>query len=298
MGYTHLMIPMKHDIGRHCVTVLGNKIWEDPRTKEEELAWVDRFPEETVDELERDKGPYAFASQYQQSPEPRGGSIIKRDNWKMWEEKFYPNFDFILGSLDTAYTTKEENDPSALTIWGVYRDEHKNARIMLMYAWRKRLEFNDLVQEIVNTCTKDKRTVMGPRFPVDRVIVEAKASGISVAQELRRLCMDGEFGVELIKLKGNTDKVSRLHSVQHLFAEGMIFAPGYPDTGMWRDFAGMVIDEVSIFPHGSHDDLVDTTSMAMRYLRDNGFMIRDVEKELDETEEMTYRGRAKALYPV
>lgn len=330
MGYTHLMIPMYHDLGRHCRTFWGQVngmdengdpfSWDDPRTEEDELAWPDRFTQNVCAELERDKGPYAWASQYQQSPEPRGGSIIKRDYWKLWENNYYPNCEYILASLDTAYTTKESNDPSALTIWGVFREEmdvipatfrdelqpigpppkvHGNVKVMLLYAWRKRLEFNDLVQKVIDTCTKDKRKVDGPRFPVDRVIVEAKASGISIAQELRRLCtLDNNFGVELIKLKGNQDKVARLHSVQHLFAEGMIYAPVYPDTGMWRDFAGMVIDEVSIFPHGSNDDLVDSTSMAMRYLRDNGFMVRDQEKKLEDEDEMMYRGRPMPLYPV
>lgn len=320
MGYTHLMVPMYHDTGRHCRTYWGFKAgedeegpysWTDPRTEEGELAWPERFPQYICSELERDKGPYAWASQYQQSPEPRGGSIIKRDYWKMWGEPFYPNCEYILASLDTAYTTKESNDPSALTIWGVYREEHDtvvngriikvkgDTKVMLLYAWTKRLEFNELVQQVIDTCTKDSRKIPGPRFNVDRVIVEAKASGISVAQELRRLCsLDGKFGVELVKLKGSMDKVARLHSVQHLFAEGMVYAPGYPDTGMWREFSGMVIDEISIFPHGSHDDLVDSTSMAMRYLRDNGFMVRSEEKELDENEEMMYRGPGMPLYPV
>lgn len=320
MGYEHLMIPMLHDTARHCVTSIG---WEDPRTEEDELAWPERFPQHTVEELERDKGPYAFASQYQQSPEPRGGSIIKRDYWKPWEASHYPPCEYILASLDTAYTTKESNDPSALTVWGVFREDadlkliqplitpipgsmpigtdyepRKNVKVILLYAWRKRLEFNDLVQAVMHTCTKDKKGG-GFRFPVDRVIVEAKASGISVAQELRRLCgLTGDFGVELIKLKGNQDKVARLHSVQHLFAEGMVYAPFEPVEQEWRDFSSMVIDEVAIFPHGSHDDLVDSTSMAMRYLRDNGFMVRAQEKELDDDEEMVYRGRQLPLYPV
>lgn len=468
MGYDHLMIPMRHDIGRHCITRLG---WEDCRTEDGELAWPERFPDQTVDELERDKGPYAFcssqeapvlmadlsmkrideiaegdkvigfnignnenrarlteaqvlgvsksrrelvkitlnsgevirctadhkwwtgrnnkahvpyasgrvgstlyrlcpprlpelnaeqtriagwlsgffdgegnerivsvepdgvedvygletttgnyfvwglassnSSQYQQSPEPRGGSIIKRDYWKPWTDTVYPACEYILASLDTAYGTKESNDPSALTIWGVYREDHDtvvngvpvkvkgNTKVILLYAWRKRLEFNDLIQEVINTCTRDKRNVRGPRFNVDRVIVEAKASGMSVAQELRRLCaLTGQFGVEMIKLKGSMDKVSRLHSIQHLFAEGMVHAPYLVEANDWREFSGMVIDEIAIFPHGSHDDLVDSTSMALRYLRDNGFMVREEEKKLDDMEEMLYRGRELPLYPV
>lgn len=310
MGYDHLMIPMRHDTGRHCVTRIG---WEDPRKEDDELAWPERFPAPIVNELERDKGPYAFASQYQQSPEPRGGSIIKRDYWQPWTENVYPNCEYILASLDTAYTAKDSNDPSALTIWGVFRDEMETVvsgqsvkvkgrtKVILMYAWRKRLEFNDLIQEVMRCCSRGKKGEVsdGPRFAVDRVIVEAKASGMSVAQELRRLCtLNGDFGVELIKIKTGQDKEARLHSIQHLFAEGMIYAPWLVSANDWRAFASMVIDETAIFPHGSHDDLADSTSMAMRYLRDNGFMVRQEEKELDDAEEMVYRGREIPLYPV
>lgn len=317
LGYTHLMIPMRFEPHRKCITQIGPKTWEDNRTEDGQLAWPERFPKEEVDMMEYTKGPYAWASQYQQSPEPRGGSIIKREFWQPWTNNYFPQFEYILASLDTAYTTKESNDPSALTVWGVFRDEanptiirntsgmgvppyqsERNVRVMLLYAWRERLEFNDLIQSVINTCTKDRRSVPGPRFSVDRVIVEAKASGISVAQELRRLCtLGGQFGVELIKLKGNQDKVARLHSVQHLFSEGMIYAPWLTSHERWHDFAGMVIDETAIFPHGAHDDLVDSTSMAMRYLRDNGFMVRDEEKRLYEDEELTYGGRVMPLYP-
>ena len=81
MGYTHLCIPMEYEPTRHCVTVLGldenddEIVWEDPRSEDCELAWPERFPQKAVDDLKRDKGPYAFAGQYQQSPEVRGGSI-------------------------------------------------------------------------------------------------------------------------------------------------------------------------------------------------------------------------------
>jgi hypothetical protein len=69
MGYTHLMIPMRHDPTRHCTTVVGfdpktneDRVWEDPRTEDEELAWPERFPTQICNDLERDKGPYAWCS--------------------------------------------------------------------------------------------------------------------------------------------------------------------------------------------------------------------------------------------
>ncbi len=303
LGYTHLMIPMRYDTTRHCVTVLGVNsageeiTWEDPRTEDGELAWPERFPEEQVDALEHAKGPYAWAGQYQQIPTPRGGAILKSEFWNLWEGD-YPQCEYVLASLDSAYTEKEENDPSAMTIWGVFRDRSGNPKLILLYAWQERLPIHELVRRVIDTCTVDNRQITDergrpiPRFPVDRLLIEAKASGISVAQEVRRIIgFEGKFGIELINPTRQGDKVARAHSVVHIFSDGMVYAPE-------RKWADMVIDQAASFPKGSHDDLVDSLTMALRYLRDMGFALRREEYELEQSQQMAYKRRTPALYPV
>jgi predicted phage terminase large subunit-like protein len=316
MGYTHLMIPMRYDAARHCTTMLG---WSDPRAESgEDLAWPNRFPEEIAQELERDKGPYAWAGQYLQSPEPRGGAIIKRDFWQLWEQEKFPTFEYILAALDTAYTEKKENDASALVIFGVFRDDsiipdiatealwmsrmakggqvakpvEGNPKIMMMYAWQERLEFYDLVQKVIDTCVPSPSPLPHPRFPIDRLLIEGKASGLSVAQELHRMLgATGKFGIETIDPRMWGDKIARVHSIQHIFADKMVYAPD-------KAWADMVINQVSVFPRGAHDDLVDCVSMGIRYLRDTGFALRREESELARREELTYSSRPRPLYEV
>ena len=58
----------------------------------------------------------------------------------------------------------------------------------------------------------------------------------------------------------------------------MIYAPD-------KDWADMVIRQVSVFPKGKNDDLVDTVSMALRHLRELGMMTRAPERHA-EIEEM------------
>ena len=79
---------------------------------------------------------------------PKGGGIIKREWWQPWDEeearryglewngalKEYPLFSLVVGSLDTSYGERQENDYNALTIWGVWIDRNKNRRAMLMIA--------------------------------------------------------------------------------------------------------------------------------------------------------------------
>ena len=310
LGYTHLCIPMEYvphgfvngydadgkirtfDTWDPEAEKPVKLFWKDPRTVEDEPAWPERFGPEQINEIRNAKGPYAWAGQYQQTPEVRGGSIIRRDYWTNWEEEKYPDLEYILASVDTAYTEKQENDASALTVWGMFRDANGNPKIIMLYAWQEKLEIHKLVQRIIDTCTVDKRPITHPRFQVDKLLIEAKASGLSVSQEIRRIIgFNGLFGIDLINPTKQGDKVARAHSVLHLFSDGMIYAP----IRKWSD---EVINQCAVFPKGSKDDLVDSTTMALRYLRDHGFALRREEHEFDVEEELRYKSRLEPLYPV
>jgi hypothetical protein len=76
LGYEHLMLPMEFEVSRRCKTSIGFK---DPRTKEGELLFPERFPKAVVERDKHAMGSYATAGQFQQRPAPRGGGLIKRD---------------------------------------------------------------------------------------------------------------------------------------------------------------------------------------------------------------------------
>jgi len=301
-GWTHLCLPGRYEPERSFHTVIG---WTDPRTEPGELLWPERFSEEYLKRLERSMGPYTFAGQIQQRPEPKGGGIIKREWWKLWEHDSYPPMDFVLATLDTAFTEDEMNDPSGMIIWGIFSGDVKAAttrivasdgsprrmdqtysefapHVMCMYGWTARLELHELVEKVAQTCIKLK---------VDLLLIENKASGISVAQEIRRLYWRERFGVELFDPKSQ-DKVARLYSVQHLFAEGIIYGPDRP----WME---SIIAQVGAFPKSRHDEFVDLTSMGLRKLRDMGLLVRQPEREAELDSQKVYpRGQDQPLYPV
>jgi predicted phage terminase large subunit-like protein len=325
--WTHLCLPMRYEWERHTYTSIG---WNDPRGLDDEgnalvkvtangervavsveahdilikregtLLWPERFGETEVSGLERRLGPWATAGQLQQRPEPKGGGIIKSDWWQTWEASHYPDMDMIIASLDTAYTSKTENDPSALTIWGVFSGDvvaqnlkslgeeservfsESHPRVMLMSAWEGRYELHQLVEKVAVSCRKMK---------VDKLLIENKAAGHSVAQEIKRLYGHENFAVQLYDPKGQ-DKLARLYSVQHIFAEKMIYAPR-------RQWADAVIQQVGQFPKGKHDDLVDTVSMALRHMRDLGLLIRGTEWAADMEAGLRYVSNKQdvPLYP-
>ena len=136
----------------------------------------------------------------------------------------------------------------------------------------------------------DARTSL--RAKVDKIIIENKAAGHSVAQEIRRLFGHEPWMVQLVDPKGQ-DKLARLYSVQHLFAEGMVWAPD-------KSWADVVIGQVSSFPKGKHDDLVDTVSMSLRHLRDIGLMTRGPEltSQVEESMKLAKTTNLPPIYPV
>lgn len=307
LGYDHIMLPMRYDPARAYPTKLG---YADPREEEGELLFPDRFPIEVVERDEKAMGPYATAGQFQQQPEPRGGGIIKDHWWQLWDKPEYPPIEFIVASLDTAYTTKAENDFSALTVWGVFsapsegqatrsvdrygrtielRTSYQSEmlgpvpKVMLMYAWQVKLELHELAEKVAATCS---------RMRVDRLLIENKAAGHSVAQEIRRLFGAEAFAVQMYDPK-TLDKTARLYSVQHIFAEGMVYAPD-------KDWAEQVIRQCSVFPKGKNDDLVDTVSMSLNHLRSVGMLTRAAERlaELEEAQRFTGNGQDAPLYNV
>jgi predicted phage terminase large subunit-like protein len=308
--YCHLMVPMEFEIGREPYNTIG---WVDPRTEDGDLAWPERFSPEAVANIEREKGSFAYAGQYQQRPAPRGGGIIKREHWRPYTPEecgrfgvpwpLLPECSYTVMSLDTAQTEKKQNDPSAAVILGVCRDAWENRRLILMWAWAERLELYDLIRKIEETCKK---------FKVNRLLIEDKASGYPVAQELRRRgrtiseqlahnpkTLDrSDFGVQLISPEG--DKVARAYAVQNLFECGLIYAPAEP-TGngdyLFKGWAEQVITQLAELPKGQYDDLADAMTQALIHLRKLGLAQLPDEEELEDMDANKYRSHPTALYP-
>jgi len=304
LPYDFICLPMRYEPSRAQPTLLG---LEDPRSEEGELLFPNRFPIDVVERDEEIMGKWAAAAQFQQMPIPRGGGVVQADWWKTWDAPTYPQFDYIIASVDGAFTTKSENDPSAMTVWGVWSGGDQTAiptrtitadgsiewdknrtynagknSVMLIYAWAERLEFYELVERISDTMNT---------YGVDKLIIESKANGHSIAQEMQRLYSHEDWGVQLYDPK-NIDKLSRLYAVQHIFTDGIVYAP----KTSWAD---MVVNEVAVFPKGRHDDLTDTVSMALTYLRKAGLLTRQIEHVAQIERDMQHTGAPpEPLYPV
>lgn len=278
-GWEHICIPAEYD-GVKRSTVLGNY---DPRKKIGELICPDRFGSKEIDNLKRLLGQYGVAGQLQQNPSPADGGILKTKYFEMWPaDKGLPPFEYILQSYDCAFTEKSSGDPTACTVWAIFT--HNGERnVMLIDAWEEHLSYPDLRKRAIKDwgteyggMTKDSPYSRAKR--PDRILVEAKASGQSLIQDLR-LAKVPVIGYN----PGNADKISRAHQASPTLELGLIWIPeSGKNKGHFVSWAQAFIKQLEKFPVAEHDDYVDTFSQAIIYLKNDGWFELPRAKDIDE----------------
>ena len=208
--------------------------------------------------------------------EPEESGILQRSWFPLWPaEMKLPRFEYIVMSLDTAFTEKsqspsqmdrrtKEPDPTACVVLGVWKDSLNAPRkAMLLDCWHEWLDFTDLLER----AREEARMEYGakPR-PPDVILIEDKGSGRSLQQVMRK----NDLRVQVYN--PTIDKLSRLHAVSHLVRHGLIYLPeSSARRGKPRDWVQPFLDQVCVF-HGEgtteHDDYVDALTQALALLRD------------------------------
>ena len=200
-------------------------------------------------------------SQWLQNPTAEEGSIVKREWWNLWEGDV-PAYSYVIQSYDTAFSKKETADYSAITTWAIFSPQDGEAdQIILLDAKRVRVDFPELKK-----LAWDEYKYWEP----DCVLIEAKASGTPLTQELRRMGIP----VTAYTPSRGQDKIARMNSVAPIFESGMVWAT--EDT-----FADEVIEEMAAFPYGDHDDYCDSATMALMRFRQGGFVALDEDYQMD-----------------
>jgi predicted phage terminase large subunit-like protein len=204
--------------------------------------------------------------------DPEEAGIIKRNWIKLWpSDKPFPRFEFVVQSYDGAYTEKTINDPSACSVWGIFKpSEDKGFCAMLIDCWEEHLQYPDLKEKVI----EDFGTVygdpneFGQGKKTDLVLVEDKSSGISLLQDLGRAhipCRSYN--------PGGADKVQRVNLIAPLIKAGKVYIPeSTKNEDHPRSWAEPLVNQLCAFPEVRHDDLVDTVSQALRVLRDMGWL--------------------------
>ena len=238
--------------------------------------WPEQWPIEQLEQKRTAMDPRYWNAQYMQNPTSEAAALIKRSDWRIWDADDPPPCEFVIQSWDTAHETKTSSDYTACTTWGVWYNEEEGSRpsVMLLDAFKERMEFPEL---------KEAALKQYREWRPDSFLVEKKAAGAPLIQELRRMGIPVD---EFTPSRGN-DKIARLNAVSDLFASGAVWAPD-------RRWARDVIEEVVAFPVGEHDDYVDTMTQALLRFRNGGF----ITLPSDEPDEPRFfkSGRRAAYY--
>jgi predicted phage terminase large subunit-like protein len=213
------------------------------RRRQGEALHPEREPLETLDDIRRTLGVYNFAGQYQQTPAPLGGGLVKAEWFKRYAENDLPEpFDRIVQSWDTANKATELSDFSVCTTWGV-----KGKNLYLIGLFRRRLDYPALKRAV-----REQQSL----FSANEVLIEDKASGTQLIQEL---VDEGCHAVA--RYEPTCDKIMRLHAQTALIENSFVHIP---ETAPWLD---AYLHEMTVFPNGKHDDQVDSTAQFLEWFK-------------------------------
>ena len=288
-GWTHLMLPMEYEKSRACSTSLGFK---DPRTVEGELLWPARFDAKTVKNLKTSLGDYGAAGQLAQRPSPSGGGILQPQYFNFWPAKArLPDLFFVLQSYDTAFTEHTDGDPSAGTVWGIgeheFGDDKGKKFAILLDAWTDHLKYSKLKKKLMDDWKAPyggvKDDPLHPSRKPDVILVEQKASGQSIIQDLR------DINLPVVGYNpGRADKIARAHMTAPFLEADMFYVlESKKDPGQAVTWARPLLTQCEEFPNGEHDDLVDTFTQACIYFRDAQLLELEAVPE-DSVDEIDY----------
>jgi predicted phage terminase large subunit-like protein len=226
-----------------------------------------------IDELEKVKmsiGLKKWNAQWQQQPTNEDGAVLKRNWWKRWKHDEPPECSYVIQTYDTAYSKKETADYSVISTWGVFvPSADSGPNLILLSVKRGRWDFPELKR-----VARDEYRYWNP----DNVLIEAKATGTPLQQDLRKMGIPVTMYSPGGRRSGQ-DKISRANAVAPILESGMIW---YPEQ---QDWAEEMVEECAAFPNGSHDDQVDAAIMAWMRFRQGNFASLATDEEDEEKQQ-------------
>jgi len=244
-------------------------------TDKEKSLWPEQWSLEALKATKASIDPQYWNAQYMQNPISNNAAIVSRKSWRVWPSETPPPCAYTITAWDTAHEDNNSADYSACTTWGVFynEEEYDKAQIILLDAFKDRMQFPEL---------KAVALKQYKEWEPDALIIEKKAAGAPLLQELRKMGLPVQ---EVSPSRGN-GKIVRVNAIADLFTSGMVWAP---DTRWARE----VIEELASFPNGDNDDMVDCVSMCLLRFRQGGFITLDSD---EKDEPSFFRRRQQAYY--
>lgn len=180
--------------------------------------------------------------------------VINTDLIGYFDDKKPVEYTEVFLTADTAYSKKEGADYSVICAFGRYFDE-----VRLLRVFRGRWDFNELQTQLKNAYFWVSEFT-GKACSL--VIIEKKASGISLLQELERTTH-----LPLTEITPKTDKYTRVANILSELPRLKLPADKENPLNSW---IGAFIDELKMFRadlEHKHDDQVDALAYGLEYTK-------------------------------
>lgn len=204
------------------------------------------------------KNPYVFASQFQQDPLPAGGALFKGDNFPILPEE--PSILMTFITADTAETSKNYNDASVFSFFGVYEIENfgqKTGEYALHWlnCWELRVEPKDLQSEFMSFYADCMLHKVKPRI----ALIEKKSTGVTLVSTLKDV-----RGLEIRDVKrtrASGSKADRYLEMQPIIASKLI---SFTEEAKHVDLCVNHMMKITANNTHRHDDICDTLYDAIK----------------------------------
>lgn len=213
--------------------------------KQGELLHPERESADTLDRIKAEIGSMQFSAQYQQSPVPPDGNLVRRDWLQTYDAAPTRGPGVrIVQSWDIASTTEDRSNYSVCTTWAV-----KQKSYYLVDVWRGRLEFPDLKRKVIRQATNHH---------ANTVLIEKTGPGLHLIQDLNRDSTPGfpkpigitPQGDKRMRMEGQTPQIEAGHML-------------IPKVASWL---AVFLNELLAFPYGKYDDQVDSVSQFLGWV--------------------------------
>lgn len=203
----------------------------------------EEYPLERYRRIKSVVGSYEWEAKYQQNPTPAEGAIFRVE----WFQRYtvLPRVAKVVQSWDTADKNELTSAYSVCGTWKVAAGRYYQANI-----FREKLQYPDLKRNARSLAERDNPHA---------VLIENKASGIQLIQDLRR-----ETSIPVIAIEPDADKKTRAFAQSGLVESGIVYLP---EHAPWLpDFES----ECRAFPGGMYADQIDQMTQFLKWQRNKG----------------------------
>jgi len=240
------------DLAAHLIGQGGWEVLSLPALDENDNALYPEYQDAQTLLRMQQNSSYTFAAQYQQNPIPAGGGLYKKDDFVLLVDE--PDILKTFITCDTAETSKQYNDASVFSFFGIYKisvagSDTSTYSLHCIDCREVRVEPRDLESEFLAFYASCMRHKVKPEFAA----IEKKSTGVTLASILKN--SRGLKILDVNRNKSSGSKSDRFIEMQSFIAKKLIsFTEGAQHVRMCIEH----MTKITANDSHRHDDIADT----------------------------------------